>query len=201
MLTAAGAREVATAEEADIVVYMTCCVRERAEERLYGRVSTMAGLPPAHDGRPRVVAIGGCIGQRDAERLARDLPGVGVVFGTHNLGQLPGLLEAQLETGKTQVQVVEDSDEDATSLPSRREQRWHAWLPITSGCNNFCTYCIVPYVRGREKSRPLEEIVAEASLLVADGVREITLLGQNVNSYGRDIYGRPRFADVLRAVG
>ncbi len=201
MLTAAGALEVATAEEADIVVYMTCCVRERAEERLYGRVSTMAGLPPAHDGRPRVVAIGGCIGQRDAERLARDLPGVGVVFGTHNLGQLPGLLEAQLETGKTQVQVVEDSDEDATSLPSRREQRWHAWLPITSGCNNFCTYCIVPYVRGREKSRPLEEIVAEASLLVADGVREITLLGQNVNSYGRDIYGRSRFADVLRAVG
>ena len=200
MLTAEGAVCVAEPADADIVVYVTCCVREGAEQRLRGRVHSLSGLPTT-SGEKRVVAIGGCIGQRDGQRLADMLPDVGVVFGTHNIANLPRLLEECIETGNVQVETVEESDEDITRLPGRRKQGWHAWLPITSGCNNFCTYCIVPYVRGREKSRKLEEIVAEAELLVADGVREITLLGQNVNSYGRDLYGSPRFAEVLRAVG
>ena len=122
------------------------------------------------------------------------------MFGTHNLGSLPRLLEAAIEGQGKQVEVLAASSEFPTELPTSREHSWAAWLPITIGCNNFCSYCIVPYVRGREKSRSIEDIVAEAERYVASGVKEITLLGQNVNSYGRDLYGKPRFADILDAV-
>ncbi len=199
MLSAQGALEVSTPEEADIVVFMTCCVREAPDTRLAGQVASLKNLAVAHEAR--IVAVGGCMGQRDGEHLARQLPNVDIVFGTHNLSSLPALIDAVRAGEGPQVEVVEASDEDTSLLPSRRERPWHAWLPITSGCDNFCTYCIVPYVRGREKSRPFEEILAEATALVAEGVREITLLGQNVNSYGRDRYGRPRFSEILCAVG
>jgi tRNA-2-methylthio-N6-dimethylallyladenosine synthase len=229
MLEALGALETAAAEDADIVVFMTCCVREAADLRLKGQVASLKNLPyrcrddslsPRHheagaDPLPevvpthRVIAVGGCIGQRDGARLVEQLPHVDVVFGTHNIARLPRLIIAAWERGTAQVEVFEGKDlpeqlasvASATELPSHREHAWHAWLSIMTGCNNFCSYCVVPYVRGREKSRPFEEIIAEAEQLVAQGVREITLLGQNVNSYGRDLYGRPRFADVLRAVG
>jgi tRNA-2-methylthio-N6-dimethylallyladenosine synthase len=230
MFEALGACEVATAEEADIVVFMTCCVREAADVRLRGQVASLKNLPApsraasdesrmadvkgvraALAGSPnrRIIAVGGCIGQRDGAELINQLPHVDVVFGTHNIAHLPHLILAALKRGTAQVEVLEDGAsgersaaiEAATDLPAHREHAWHAWVPIMTGCNNFCSYCVVPYVRGREKSRPFEEIIAEIERLVAEGVQEITLLGQNVNSYGRDLYGAPRFDEVLRAAG
>lgn len=199
MLEGLGALPVDTIEEADIIAFMTCCVREAADTRLYGQVASLKNIP-LRSGTPlskRVVAVGGCIGQRDGERLIDELPHLDVVFGTHNLGSLPRLLESAIAEGGHQVEVLDAAASFPTELPTAREHDWAAWLPITIGCNNFCSYCIVPYVRGREKSRPLEDIVAEAEGYVAAGVKEITLLGQNVNSYGRDLYGSPRFAQVL----
>ena len=191
MLEGLGALPTEDIETADIVVFMTCCVREAADTRLYGQVASLKNVP-LRAGSPlekRIVAVGGCIGQRDGEKLTRALPHLDVVFGTHNLGSLPQLLEEALSDGKHHVEVLDAAADFPTDLPTAREHAWAAWLPITIGCDNFCSYCIVPYVRGREKSRPLEDIVAEAERYVAAGVREITLLGQNVNSYGRDLYG------------
>ncbi|MDO4399484.1 MAG: tRNA (N6-isopentenyl adenosine(37)-C2)-methylthiotransferase MiaB [Coriobacteriia bacterium] len=202
MLEALGAMQVEAVEDADVVIFMTCCVREAADVRLRGQVNSMKNIP-VRAGSPtgrRHVAIGGCIGQRDGEALVRELPNVDVVFGTMNLASLPRLIADAMNDGAAQVEVLEKSDDFPTSLPSHREKNWSAWLPITIGCNNFCSYCIVPYVRGREKSRPLEDIKKEARGLVLAGAKEITLLGQNVNSYGRDLYGEARFAEVLDAV-
>ncbi len=199
MLESLGSLEVATIEEADVVIFMTCCVREAADVRLYGQVQSMKNTP-LREGSPldkRIIAIGGCIGQRDGEKLTDQIKHLDVVFGTHNLSALPHLLETAILEKRQAVEVLESSSEFSTSLPTDRENSWAAWLPITIGCNNFCTYCIVPYVRGREKSRPLEDILEEARRYVDAGVKEITLLGQNVNSYGRDIYGNPRFAELL----
>lgn len=202
MLESLGAVPVETIEDADIVVFMTCCVREAADIRLYGQVASMKNIKLRGESpiSKRIVAVGGCIGQRDGAKLIEQLPHLDVVFGTHNLGALPGLLEAAIVDGKHHVEVLESSDSFPTELPTAREHSWAAWLPITIGCNNFCSYCIVPYVRGREKSRKLEDIVSEAQSYVDAGVKEITLLGQNVNSYGRDIYGDARFVDVLDAI-
>ncbi|MGI6229569.1 MAG: tRNA (N6-isopentenyl adenosine(37)-C2)-methylthiotransferase MiaB [Tractidigestivibacter sp.] len=203
LLDSCGCIEVADPNDADIVVYMTCCVRENADQRLYGQASAMVSAPKPPSGK-RVIAIGGCIAQRDGERIRQHIPNVNVVFGTSALASLPGLLSAAFEDHEKnplEVDTVEGRPGFSTDLPSHRAERYHAWVPIMSGCNNFCTYCIVPYVRGRERSRTMESIVAECQLLVADGVREICLLGQNVNSYGRNIYGEPRFAELLREVG
>jgi tRNA-2-methylthio-N6-dimethylallyladenosine synthase len=196
--TQLGLTPTQTPEQADVVVFNTCAVREGAEERLRGHVSS---LKAAKRENPDVlIAGGGCIGQRAGEMLLSSLPHVDVVFGTHNIERLPELLETAATSRLPQIETLERGVVFASDLPSHREHPWHAWLPITVGCDNFCTYCIVPYVRGRERSRSREDIVAEAERLVADGVVEITLLGQNVNSYGRDRYGEPRFAEVLRAV-
>ena len=202
MLEALGAEQVSTVEEADVVVFMTCCVREAADIRLIGQVNTIKNVPLRVDSplSKRILAIGGCIGQRDGESLFEQLPHLDVVFGTNNLASLPALIAQAIDSGEHRSETLDESSAFPTELPSRREHSWAAWLPITIGCNNFCTYCIVPYVRGREKSRQLEDIVQEARSFVDSGVKEITLLGQNVNSYGRDLYGKPRFADVLDAV-
>ncbi len=202
MLTALGAEEVGSIEESDIVIYVTCCVREAADMRLMGQVASLKNIPlrPNSPVSKRVVVIGGCIGQRDGQELIEKLPHVDVVFGTFNLASLPCLIEQTLETGDHAVEVLSEAKEFPTDLPSERESKWSAWLPISIGCNNFCTYCIVPYVRGREKSRPIEDIVADALRMKEEGVKEITLLGQNVNSYGRDLYEEPRFAELLRQV-
>jgi len=199
MLVTAGLSHVVPGEPADVYVFMTCCVRENADERLRGQVASLKALKTG--GRPdTLIAVGGCIGQRDGEQLLRQLPHVDVVFGTHNIGRLPALIDAAESSRLPIVEVVDSAVDFTSDLPSVREHPWHAWVPITVGCDNFCTYCIVPYVRGREHSRPIEEIQRECEQLVADGVLEITLLGQNVNSYGRDLYGEPRFAEVLRQV-
>ena len=203
MLEQAGSLPVESYEDADIVVFLTCCVREAADTRLYGQVATMRTLPPRAGSSRRVIAVGGCIGQRDQEGLFQHLPNVDVVFGTHTLSRVVELISRVLE-GQDHIAAILDVDapgEASTDLPTHRDEDFHAWVPITFGCNNFCTYCIVPYVRGRERSRAFDEVVEEVRHLAASGCREVTLLGQNVNSYGRDLYGSPRFADLLRACG
>ena len=193
-----GLAPVEAAEDADVVVFMTCCVRENADVRLRGQVRSLKSVKAARPGQ--LIAVGGCIGQRDGEQLLRQIPHIDVVFGTHNVGHLPALLEAASHHRLPQVEVLPESIDFTSDLPAQREHPWHAWLPITVGCDNFCSYCVVPYVRGRERSRSLEDLVRQATALKADGVVEVTLLGQNVNSYGRDLYGEPRFAEALRAV-
>ena len=201
LLDDCGCIAVDSIDEADIVVFMTCCVRENADTRLYGQASAVVSAAPAPHGK-RVLAIGGCIAQRDGARLKEQVSAVDVVFGTSALSSLPSLLAHAIEgSPEVIVDTLEEGRGFSTELPSTREQEFHAWVPIMTGCNNFCTYCIVPYVRGREKSRVMERVVDECAQLVADGVREICLLGQNVNSYGRDLYGEPRFAELLRKVG
>lgn len=200
MLDALGAEPALGQDDADIIIFMTCCVREAADERLYGQVASLKNSKA-------LIAVGGCIGQRDANELAKKMPHIGVVFGTHNIVNLPALISKAMQFKKPVVEVV--SNEDAAKLeqpalgldtPTTREHDWHAWLPIMTGCNNFCSYCVVPYVRGRERSMAFEEVLSDAKRLVSEGVREITLLGQNVNSYGRDLYGEPRFAELLYAL-
>ncbi len=202
MLEGLGSLQVSEYEQADIVIFMTCCVREAADTRLMGQVASLKNLalrPESQLGR-RIIAVGGCIGQRDGDSLVDKLPHLDVVFGTHNLASLPKMLAQAIEAGGRHVEVLDSASSFPTELPTSREHSWAAWLPITIGCNNFCTYCIVPYVRGREKSRTMEDIVAEAKSYVDAGVQEITLLGQNVNSFGRDLYGEPKFAELLDAV-
>ena len=202
MLESLGAARVDEVEQADIIIFMTCCVREAADVRLYGQVASIKNIP-LRTGSPlkkRIIAIGGCIGQRDGERLTKQMRHVDVVFGTFNLGMLPGLIQNAVEKGSSQVSILEAGEEFPTSLPTVREHSWAAWLPIMIGCNNFCTYCIVPYVRGREKSRTMEDILEEATRYRSEGVLELTLLGQNVNSYGRDLFGEARFAELLHQV-
>lgn len=202
LLQSCGCIEVDSVEDSDIVVFMTCCVRESAETRLLGHVNSIKNLPTRSQSRlgHRVIAIGGCMGQQYGSDLSERAPRIDVVFGTHNISELPSLIEASIGEDDLEYHTLLQANDFPTDLPTKREQPWAAWLPITIGCDNFCTYCIVPYVRGREKSRSIEDVVVEAERYVAEGVKEITLLGQNVNSYGRDVYGEPRFADVLDAV-
>ena len=202
MLDQLGAYQTNEVEDSDIVIFLTCCVREAADSRLFGQLESLKNIPLRKDTplNKRFFVLGGCIAQRDKQDLLEKYNFLDVVIGTQVLSKLPNLLENAMTKGERGSLTPEKSDEFSTSLPSKREQMWAAWLPITSGCNNFCTYCIVPYVRGREKSREFNEIVSEAKKLKSDGVIEITLLGQNVNSYGRDLYGKPRFAELLKAV-
>jgi len=201
MLDALGAEPAHGREDADIIIFMTCCVREAADVRLFGQVASLKNSGA-------LVAVGGCIGQRDAGELIKRMPHIGVVFGTHNIASLPALLEEALQGTEPVVEVLSNEEAAQTAQPSlaervpqRREHAWHAWMPIMQGCDNHCSYCVVPRVRGSERSQVFEDVVEEARQLVADGVREITLLGQNVNSYGRDLYGHPRFAELLYALG
>ena len=206
LLSSRGCIEVSTPDEADIVVFMTCCVREKANTRLYGQLSAMVSAPTPPCGR-RIVCVGGCIAQTEGDAIRAHAPNVDVVFGTAALASLPDLIisalgqDAKRKHGPLAIDVDPTHRGFSTDLPSKRAERFHAWVPIMTGCNNFCTYCIVPYARGREVSREFDQVVGECQRLAADGVREICLLGQNVNSYGRDRYGEPRFAELLRAVG
>ncbi|MCL4079626.1 tRNA (N6-isopentenyl adenosine(37)-C2)-methylthiotransferase MiaB [Coriobacteriia bacterium Es71-Z0120] len=193
-----GLEPVDDLRRADVIVFNTCAVREGAEERLRGQVATLKPLKAANP--DLVIAVGGCVAQHEKERLFALLPHVDVVFGTHNVAEIADLVRRAADSRGRVAAVPDSQRRDLEATPSIRETRWHAWLPIAVGCDNFCSYCIVPHTRGRERSRPFEDVVAEAERLVNDGVVEITLLGQNVNSYGRDLYGTPRFAEVLRAV-
>ncbi len=200
LLDSCGCLPAASPDDADIVVFMTCCVREKADTRLYGQCSSLKSAPEPPGGK-RVVAVGGCIAQRDGAGLLTNLDNVNVVFGTHSIAHVAELIADAFASDDPQVRCEEVEESAATDMPWHRETAYHAWVPIMTGCNNFCSYCIVPYVRGREKSRPFDEVVDEVRGLVRAGVREVTLLGQNVNSYGRDLFGAPRFAELLRRVG
>lgn len=194
ILLEAGWREVQP-EEAEAVILLTCCVRESAEERLYGR---LASLRPWKEERGILVAVGGCLAQKEGRRLMERAPHVDLVFGTHQFPRIAELLE---EAAARRICALEMDGLRLADLPARRRENFRAWVTITHGCDNFCSYCVVPYVRGREVSRPLGEILEEVGRLVAEGAREINLLGQNVNSYRLREEGRSRFADLLRLLG
>jgi tRNA-2-methylthio-N6-dimethylallyladenosine synthase len=187
-------------ETADVIVLNTCCIRENADNKLYGHLGRLKELKQR---RPDVqIAVGGCLAQKDRERIIDRAGHVDVVFGTHNLARAPFLLEQARLEGPI-VEITDEHDAYPSTLPARRESAHSAWVTIQIGCDNTCTFCIVPIVRGPEVSRRLGDVVHEVEALAADGVSEITLLGQNVNSYGRDLGAgqyRPRFADLLRAV-
>jgi tRNA-2-methylthio-N6-dimethylallyladenosine synthase len=186
-------------DEVDLVVFNTCAVRENADNRLYGNLGR---LYPAKQARPGMqIAVGGCLAQKDRGTIVEKAPWVDVVFGTHNLAALPVLLERARHNNEAQVEIVEALQNFPSDLPSRRESPYSAWVSISVGCDNTCTFCIVPSLRGVETDRAPHDVLAEIRALVAAGVIEITLLGQNVNSYGRSFGDRFAFGKLLRACG
>jgi tRNA-2-methylthio-N6-dimethylallyladenosine synthase len=200
LLSAEGMEPTDDVDAADVVVLNTCCIRENADNKLYGHLGRLKALKAS---RPDLqIAVGGCLAQKDRDLVLERAGHVDVVFGTHNLADAPALLERSRHEGSI-VEILEEHEAYPSALPARRDVAHSAWVTIQIGCDNSCTFCIVPIVRGREVSRRLGDIVREVEELAADGVSEVTLLGQNVNSYGRDLGAgqyRPRFADLLRAV-
>ncbi|MFT4264664.1 MAG: tRNA (N6-isopentenyl adenosine(37)-C2)-methylthiotransferase MiaB [Nocardioides sp.] len=187
------------ADSADVVVFNTCAVRENADNKLYGNLGHLA---PIKAGRPGMqIAVGGCLAQKDRDTITSKAPWVDVVFGTHNIGSLPVLLERARVAEEAQVEILESLEVFPSTLPTRRESPYAAWVSVSVGCNNTCTFCIVPSLRGKEKDRRPGEILAEIEALVAEGVSEITLLGQNVNAYGVEFGDRQAFSQLLRACG
>src|SRR6478752_4888913 len=200
LLSADGMEPTDDLDAADVVVLNTCCIRENADNKLYGHLGNLKTLK---EQRPDLqIAVGGCLAQKDREAVRARAPHVDVVFGTHNLGDAPGLLERARTEGPL-VEILEEHEAYPSALPAVREVAHSAWVTIQIGCDNTCAFCIVPAVRGKEVSRRMGDVVREVEELAADGVVEVTLLGQNVNSYGRDLgAGRysPQFADLLRAL-
>ncbi|HUQ62635.1 MAG TPA: tRNA (N6-isopentenyl adenosine(37)-C2)-methylthiotransferase MiaB [Acidimicrobiales bacterium] len=204
LLEADGMESTAELEDADVVVLNTCCIRENADNKLYGQLGELKALKAARPGLQ--IAVGGCLAQKDGDLLQARAPHVDAVFGTHNVGHATDLLRrAATEGPVTEILDTAQADDESafpSALPVRRDAAHAAWVTIQIGCDNSCAFCIVPAVRGPEISRPFEQIVAEVEALAAGGTSEVTLLGQNVNSYGRDITRRrPLFAELLRAVG
>lgn len=215
LLETAGYRRAGAGEDADIVVFNTCAVRENADNKLYGNLSHLA---PRKQADPTMqIAVGGCLAQKDRDSVLRKAPWVDVVFGTHNIGSLPALLERARHNRAAQVEIVEALQEFPSALPASRESSYAAWVSISVGCNNTCTFCIVPSLRGKEVDRRPGDVLAEVRSLVDQGVLEITLLGQNVNAYGvsfadarlredpaappEEPRDRGAFAKLLRACG
>ncbi|MEA2516897.1 MAG: tRNA-2-methylthio-N6-dimethylallyladenosine synthase [Actinomycetota bacterium] len=196
MLEAEGYSKADAPDDAAVVLFNTCCIREKADTRLYGQLGHIKAIK---DTRPDMkIVVGGCLAQKDQALIQQKAPYVDVVLGTHNLASLPRLLR-ESATGPS-FEILEQTEVFPSALPARRSSPWHAWVSISIGCNNSCTFCIVPAVRGREVSRRVGDIASEVQMLVDDGVVEVTLLGQNVNSYGRDLDGTPLFATLLRTL-
>ncbi len=186
-------------EVADVVVFNTCAVRENADNKLYGNLSHLAPIKAANPGMQ--IAVGGCLAQKDRSTITSKAPYVDVVFGTHNIGSLPALLDRARSQQEAQVEILESLLVFPSTLPTKRDSAYAAWVSISVGCNNTCTFCIVPALRGKEKDRRPGEILAEIEALVAEGVTEITLLGQNVNAYGVEFGDRLAFSQLLRSCG
>jgi tRNA-2-methylthio-N6-dimethylallyladenosine synthase len=199
LLDDAGYVPVTEGEQADIVVFNTCAVRENADNKLYGNLSFLAPIKKLNPGMQ--IAVGGCLAQKDQSIILKKAPYVDVVFGTHNVGSLPALLERARIEEESQIEIKEALEHFPSTLPARRLSAFSAWVSVSVGCNNTCTFCIVPTLRGIEKDRSEEDILREIRALVAQGVIEITLLGQNVNAYGVDFGDRQAFAKLLRKCG
>jgi tRNA-2-methylthio-N6-dimethylallyladenosine synthase len=199
LLETAGYVKAAAGSTPDVVVFNTCAVRENADNRLYGNLGHLFPVKQANPGMQ--IAVGGCLAQKDRGEIVRRAPWVDVVFGTHNIGSLPVLLERARIADEAQIEILESLETFPSTLPSRRESAYAAWVAISVGCNNTCTFSIVPSLRGREKDRRPGDILDEIEMLVAQGVLEVTLLGQNVNSYGAEFGNRHAFSELLRACG
>jgi tRNA-2-methylthio-N6-dimethylallyladenosine synthase len=199
LLEDAGYLKAAAGSEPDVVVFNTCAVRENADNRLYGNLGHLLPVKNSHPGMQ--IAVGGCLAQKDRSVITDRAPWVDVVFGTHNIGSLPALLERARVQRRAQVEFAESLEQFPSMLPARRESPYSAWVAISVGCNNTCTFCIVPALRGREEDRRPGDVLGEIRALVDDGVLEVTLLGQNVNSYGVAFGDRLAFGKLLRACG
>lgn len=197
ILRSCGYDEASEEENADIIVFNTCCIRENAENHAFGNIGALKKLKKKNPAL--LIALGGCMAQEagKAEYLKRKFPFIDIVFGTHNLDELASLIEKRRTTKKKVLSLKEERERIEDGIEPVRTSYPNAWVNITYGCNNFCTYCIVPYVRGREKSRKKEDVIGEVKALVKAGYKEITLLGQNVNSY---IDGDTRFPELLDEV-
>jgi tRNA-2-methylthio-N6-dimethylallyladenosine synthase len=205
LLEEAGYEKADPGTTADLVVFNTCAVRENADNKLYGNLSHLAPIKQARPGMQ--IAVGGCLAQKDKDSVVKKAPWVDVVFGTHNLGSLPALLERARHNHEAEVEILESLEAFPSTLPARRESAYAGWVSISVGCNNTCTFCIVPALRGKEVDRRPGDVLAEVQALVNEGVVEVTLLGQNVNAYGASFadpdLGRDRgaFAALLSACG
>lgn len=199
LLLDAGYTQALANTQPDLVVFNTCAVRENADNKLYGNLSFLA---PRKKNDPNFqIAVGGCMAQKDKDLIIKKAPYVDVVFGTHNIGSLPVLLERARIEESAQVEIKESLEHFPSTLPVKRDSAFSAWVSVSVGCNNTCTFCIVPQLRGIEKDRPASEIIQEVKALVSQGVIEVTLLGQNVNAYGVDFGDRLAFSKLLRECG
>ncbi|GAA2565959.1 tRNA (N6-isopentenyl adenosine(37)-C2)-methylthiotransferase MiaB [Microbacterium binotii] len=198
-LESAGYVPVEPGAEADVVVINTCAVRDNAAGKLYGTLGHLKSRKNAHAGMQ--IAVGGCLAQMDKQTVVDKAPWVDVVFGTHNMGSLPKLLERARHNEEAELEILESLDVFPSTLPTKRDSVYSGWVSISVGCNNTCTFCIVPSLRGKEKDRRPGDILSEIRLLVEDGAIEVTLLGQNVNSYGVEFGDRQAFGKLLRAAG
>ncbi|OCG73837.1 tRNA (N6-isopentenyl adenosine(37)-C2)-methylthiotransferase MiaB [Microbacterium sediminis] len=198
-LESAGYVRAAEGEDADVVIINTCAVRENAAGKLYGTLGHLKSRKDKHEGMQ--IAVGGCLAQMDKETVQRKAPWVDVVFGTHNMGSLPRLLERSRHNEEAELEILESLETFPSTLPTKRDSVYSGWVSISVGCNNTCTFCIVPSLRGKEKDRRPGDILNEIRLLVEDGAIEVTLLGQNVNSYGVEFGDRQAFGKLLRAAG
>ncbi|MEA2686875.1 MAG: tRNA-2-methylthio-N6-dimethylallyladenosine synthase [Actinomycetota bacterium] len=201
-LEADGMEPTDDVEQADLVLLNTCCIRENADNKLYGHLGHLKSVKDRHPDMQ--IAVGGCLAQKDRDLIQQRAPQVDAVFGTHNVGRAVDLLREAAAGGRPVMEILDEATplDDESALPVRRGLPYTAWVTIQIGCDNSCAFCIVPSVRGKEISRPFDGIVAEVEGLAAAGTVEVTLLGQNVNSYGRDLTRRrPLFAELLRAVG
>ena len=199
-LTQSGYAIVREAEGADVVVMNTCAIREHAEQRVFGNLGALTHTKRRHPGQK--IFLCGCMAgeTKVSDRIRKSFPHVDGVFSTHHLWQFPEILYNVLTKKKRQFYIADEAGSIAEGIPQVRDSQLKAWVSIMYGCNNFCTYCIVPYVRGRERSRQPEDILAECRCVIENGAKEITLLGQNVNSYGKDLEGGMDFADLLAAI-
>ncbi|GAA3925574.1 tRNA (N6-isopentenyl adenosine(37)-C2)-methylthiotransferase MiaB [Microbacterium soli] len=198
-LESAGYVPVPEGEDPDVVVLNTCAVRDNAAGKLYGTLGHLKSRKDKHEGMQ--IAVGGCLAQMDQQAVLDKAPWVDVVFGTHNMGSLPGLLERARHNNEAALEILEALEVFPSTLPTRRDSAYSGWVSISVGCNNTCTFCIVPSLRGKEKDRRPGDILSEIRLLVDDGAIEVTLLGQNVNSYGVEFGDRQAFGKLLRAAG
>jgi tRNA-2-methylthio-N6-dimethylallyladenosine synthase len=199
LLEEAGYRAAPDGQQADVVVFNTCAVRENADNKLYGNLGHLAPVKAQRPGMQ--IAVGGCLAQKDRATITTRAPWVDVVFGTHNIGSLPALLERARVQEEAQVEILESLEVFPSTLPTRRESAYAAWVSVSVGCNNTCTFCIVPSLRGKEKDRRPGDILGEIRALVGEGASEVTLLGQNVNAYGVEFGDRQAFSKLLRACG